>query len=80
MDFKDYVEECMLYVKANFPKEEIKLSGEPNKMTLTFRDCEFYGNIEEVFKEFFEYLQEDDEDREYLNNSFRKGWDLYQRV
>lgn len=77
MEFKEIVEECLLYIRTNFPKEEIRLSGEPNDMTLSFQDCEFYGNLEKVYQDFYNFLVEDNEEREALNNSFRKGWDIY---
>lgn len=77
MEFKELIEECLLYVKTNFPGEKIKLSGELNDITLSFQDCEFYGSLEEVYQDFYNFLVEDNEEREHLNREFRKGWDSY---
>lgn len=77
MELKEIIEECLLYVNTNYKGDEIKLSGHPNDMTLSFQDCEFYGSLENVFNEFYDFLVEDNEEKEAKNMEFRKGWDSY---
>lgn len=77
MELKEIIEECLLYIETNYPKEEIRISGTPNNMFLTFQDCEFNGSLEKVYQDFYNFLVEDNEEREIDNMRFRKGWDLY---
>lgn len=77
MELKEIIEECMLYVNMNYEGEEIKISGHPNNMILSFQDCEFYGSLEKAYQDFYDFLVEDNEERELENMEFRKGWNSY---